>query len=455
VSRLTLEQWAAIVTALVVLNCAVFLVVAFMIFGAQPPSPEPTSVVVVLATDTPGASSTAPPRPTFTPSETFMPPSRTPSPAATITLTPGPTPTDTSTLTPSPTATFTVSPTPSPTFTPTPTFTPSLTPTDTPTATPTSTPTPTATASPSHTATPTVALFSLGPPRDLYVEVVGHYALTLRWQPPPGAWEANDLRYRLAWWPSGQWIVTPATTYQVEKLMPGSQYTFLIVAMEGAHVSAGYSVNVATLPLQTSPPAAAPRPPSPTPLPAGVVPLSLMSHQSYKDNLGDLHVVGEVRNDLAIAVEAIEIRAIFYDPADEPILERAVESLVPLLAPGERAPFRVVLSPAGDAVAYSLQVMARASTQSPLPGPAVVESQAEQDRAGFYRVTAQVVNSTERAIMGARAVVTLYNQGGQVVNVGTAYITPLQLEPDEMGRFDCIFEYFPNVVAYTVRTTSY
>jgi hypothetical protein len=283
---------------------------------------------------------------------------------------------------------------------------------------------------------------------------VSHHAITLSWQPPPGVGQ-RGVRYRLFWWPGEGWATTPATTYRVENLLPGRQYTFLVVAINDSDTSAVSIVNGTTLPLPASRSTTTPLPPSPTPLPAGAVLLSLMSHQSYRDALGDLHVVGEVRNDLGIPVEAIEIRATFYNSSDAPILEQTVEPLVPLLAPGERAPFRFVLSPGSDAVAYSLQVTARAAEQAPPPGPVVVESHGEQDQAGFYRVTGRVVNPTGRAIVGARAVVTLYDQWGQVVNAGTAYVTPFRLEPGNLGSFDCIFEHFPHVVAYAVRTTSY
>lgn len=263
------------------------------------------------------------------------------------------------------------------------------------------------------------------------------------------------MRYRLSWWPGETWIETQRTTCLVDDLSPGHNYLFLVTVANRERISAGAIVGGATQPQQTPSPTATSLPPPPTPLPKDVVLLSLMSHHSYVDDLGDLQVIGEVRNDLGVTVEAVEIRVVFYDSFDEPILERTVNSLMPVIAPGERAPFRAVLSPAGDAASYSLRITALVTEQSPPPGPVVVESKGERDEVGFYHVTGQVVNSTEQAIVGARAVVTLYDNWGQVVNVGIAYVSPFRLEAGEAGSFDCVFGHFPNVASHAVRVTSY
>ena len=249
--------------------------------------------------------------------------------------------------------------------------------------------------------------------------------------------------------------MTRRTAYRVYGLSPGRNYAFLVTALDGERVLSSAVVTGTTLLLPTPSPTSTPLPPSPTPLPEDVVLLSFMSHRSYVDDLGDLQVVGEVRNDLEVTVRAVEILVVFYDSLDEPTLEQTVESLIPLLAPGARAPFRAVLSPAGDVAAYSLRVTARTTEQPPPPGPVVVESQDGPDQAGFYHVTGQVANPTEQAIVSARAVVTLYDRWGQVVNAGIAYVNPFRLEPGESGSFDCVFGYYPRVAAYAVQTTSY
>lgn len=90
------------------------------VYPTSPPYYYPTTAV----TRYPLPTNTSRPRPTS------VPPTSTPTPTDTPTLTPSPTPTDTPTITPSPTPTDT------------PTITPSPTPTDTPTLTPTPTRTP-------------------------------------------------------------------------------------------------------------------------------------------------------------------------------------------------------------------------------------------------------------------------------------------------------------------------
>ena len=338
-----------------------------------------------------------------------------------------------------------------PTFTPTPTHTPTKTPS--PTATSTNTPTP----APTKTLTPTITpVERLNPPQNLRAEAATSFAITLHWLPPQGEEETKNLSYHILWWPGGAWAFTESTTYQIEALLPKSRYLFLVIAVDGVRVSAGAIVSGTTLALPIAWQTATPSPPPlPTPLPDDMVILSLMSHRSYEDDLGALQVVGEVRNDLEIGVDSAEIRAVFYDYLDKPLFEQRVALLLPRLSPGERAPFRIDLASAENAATYSLQATAQIAEQAPPPSPALTQSWGEQDQAGFYHVEGQVANLTGQTILGARAVITLYDFWGNIVNADLVYISPFQLEAGELGNFDCVFEHFPGVESHAVLIASY
>jgi len=127
------------------------VVAGIIILGVMSGSMEPP--FLAASTDEPlptlVVQQTAPPLPTFTPSNTPVPPTETPTPTDTPTATPTTTATPTSTNTPGPTDTPTLTPTNTATFTPSPTLTFTPSPTWTFTPSPTGpTPTPTNTQSP-------------------------------------------------------------------------------------------------------------------------------------------------------------------------------------------------------------------------------------------------------------------------------------------------------------------
>ncbi len=439
---------------------------------------DPNSTAVLSAaanrTDTlaePTATATRTPRPTATPTATATrTPRPTATPTATATRTPRPThtPTATATRTPRPTATpiATATRTPRPTATPTATATRTPRPTHTPTATATRTPRPTATP----TATPpagntarrvnsplppaevavTVSSAPDGQPRLLLDGVTGTTRIFSDMGTGFGVFifqgETDRETFVDAAAPFGAPVV-----YRVENnSIAGPHFATTVRAAVPAPVTALPAAAVAEPPANDTRITVIP---APTPLPADALLLGLMSDASYTDGVGNVHVMGEVRNDSNLNVGEIAITVSFYDGAGNFITDITAPPMISALNPGERAPFAVSLPRPAGMENYSIKAVGRPTSLVLHPQVGIVSISAAEDEVGFYRVSGTVKNMGSVTLDRPKIVVTLLGRGGSLVNVAFGYPSPRRLNPGDIAEFDVAFTYFPNVLDYRLQVT--
>ncbi len=466
-------------------------------------SPRDVETWTPLATSTPTATRTPTATPTITPSHTRTSTptlTRTPTATRTSTLTPTSTHTATPTRTSTPTYTFTATPTPSytatrtprvPTSTPTYTKTPTRTPTSTRTPTGTPTPSPTRRPSPTRTSTPTSvpsptttaapqpgpavthASAAIQPPQQLAAVAVGGDQIDLTWQAPA---DTVGYIYRIYWDMGLGYDMyrlrtsVPHTRYSQTALRPSTTYCYLITAFNGEAESPPRRTAIKThswllLPLleiieaahrapreATAAPRATPSEPPAAPQPSEVM-LGLMGTNDYVDDLGAVHVIGEVHNDLPYNVDRIRVRITFYDEQGNALEESTSSALLDLLESGQRTPFVILWEDPGEWKRYSLRATGRATAEEPDEGLIVVHSYARLDEAGLYHVVGTIRNDGSATAYYVKSVVSLYDSLGRISNASFAYAEPSRLAPGVTASFDCPFDHYPYRAEHLVQLT--
>jgi len=302
------------------------------------------------------------------------------------------------------------------------------------------------------------------PPSGLVAASVGGDRIDLTWEAPPGA---TGGIYRVYWdQGSGYRMYTLRTTVPGDRhsdvgLRPSTTYCYFVTTFDGETESSPVGVRVEThswlrLPLTrltmpanadtTAPPTrvplATPSAPSPLPQPAEVI-LGLMGSNDYVDDLGNLHLVGEVHNDMQYNVDEIRVRVTFYDDSGN-VLETVTDSaLLDLLVPGQTSPFLIVWEDPGEWKRYSLRAAARPTTSRPTEGLTLVHSYARLDENGLYHVVGTLRNDGLTTPYYVRVVVSLYDSFGRISNAGFVYAKPSRVPPGTAATFDCPFEYYP------------
>jgi hypothetical protein len=261
------------------------------------------------------------------------------------------------------------------------------------------------------------------------------------------------------------------TQYSEYGLQPSTTYRYLITSFDGQAESRSAGIVVKThswllLPLLRIAPTtmtpiairgtAIPSSASPTrvasPQPSEVM-LGLMGANDYSDDLGNLHVVGEVHNDLSHNVDQIRVRITFYDAEGRVLEESTSSTLLDILVPGQRTPFVILWEGAGDWKRYSLRATGRATADRPDEGLTIVHSYARLDDAGLYHVVGTIRNDGTATAYYVKVVVSLYDSIGKISNANFAHTEPSRIAPGMTASFDCSFDYFPYRAEHLVQVT--
>ncbi len=191
--------------------------------------------------------------------------------------------------------------------------------------------------------------------------------------------------------------------------------------------------------------------PAPTPLPPDTIILGMLSATDYADEVdGTLTIVGEVRNDSALDVGETAVTATFYSADGQVIGEVGGPTLLSTLTPGIRSPFILTLPRPVGVANYSLRATGRPVTLAVVDGDlVVVNTRRFEDTTGFYHIAGVVQNRETQKVEQARIIVTLYDRGGRVINVGFAYPQPSALAPGDRADFDVTFTYYPKVFSHS------
>jgi hypothetical protein len=301
---------------------------------------------------------------------------------------------------------------------------------------------------------------------------VGGDEISLMWEAPD---RAPGTIYRVYWdMGSGYNMYTLRTTvrdtgFSETGLNPSTPYRYQITSFDGLTESSPVPVAATTaswlhLPLARlaqaasapvvagATPAALPTPSraAASPQPSEVV-LGLMGTNDYVDDLGTLHIVGEVHNDMIHNVDQIRVHITFYDAAGDVLEAITGSALVDLIVPGQRTSFVIVWENPGDWKRYSLRATARATTERPGEGIVVLHSYARMDEAGLYHVVGTIRNDGLTTADYTRAVVSLYDSFGKISNAGFAFTEPSRIPPGTIASFDCPFEYYPYQAEHVVQ----
>ena len=468
------------------------------------PKPTVTSTRTPLPTATASSTVTRTPKPSSTFTRT---PTRTSTPKPTQTRTPKPSVTKTSTAIPTGTKTST----PRPTVTPKPTRTPKSTATLTRTATPKATPTGTATQTPTKTSTPvpgptntsipTPVPTSTNSPTPVAIVDAGTESSTAAAaiadveeinasfarlaQPSYSAaglvdatpltngsvalsWEAlDDVRLYNIYSDMGSGYgvyIHKARTSEpafIDKMLhAGTSYTYrlthveksqeIMLAQANASTFVGKEIVDSASPSQLNVSTAASVVAAPTALPPDAVLLGLVSDNNFTDEFNTLTIVGEVRNDSNLDVGQTDIAVTFYNDGGSVIGTASGETLLDVIAPGEKSPFIITLTRPPGLALHSLRAIGRPVPPKKTAQLAVVDVKRFEDDAGFFHVKGVIENIGSSTAKRVKVTAPIYNRDNRVINVGFTYVDPPNLQPGQQATYDITFAYYPRYFSQQV-----
>lgn len=164
-----------------------------------------------------------------------------------------------------------------------------------------------------------------------------------------------------------------------------------------------------------------------TPTPTPPTSVRVRSERSYGENT-TRYVIGEVINESFIPVYAVKITAQFYDAANQLVATEDTYTSLSVTRPGERNPFKLVLSNAPSSVSRYELVLSWNTTGFLDYQPITVLSQQTRDNFGV-EVFGEIRNDQDREMRSIRVVATFYDSAGNVLETSAGFPSITTLAP--------------------------
>lgn len=187
--------------------------------------------------------------------------------------------------------------------------------------------------------------------------------------------------------------------------------------------------------------------------------VQILSHTSYMDSFGYLHVVGEVQNVGDVAVKHVKIVVTFYDSSHVVIATDSSYSELDVILPSRKSPFDILFTETAQIPRidhYSLTVTLSTTVSKPI-GIQILSNSSYVDRWGYLHVVGEIKNIGSIRTTYVKIIATFYDSSGNVVDCDFAYSDPDELEPGQVAPFDIMLthrERIPLIHSYALTAES-
>jgi hypothetical protein len=160
--------------------------------------------------------------------------------------------------------------------------------------------------------------------------------------------------------------------------------------------------------------------------------ISILGHTSYVGEIGDFHVVGEVRNNTTKLMEFVEITATFYDSTGKVVGTESGFTDMDILRPAETSPFDILLNDEQQSQKIDNYKLSVSGDETLKAKPAKLKlnvGDSFTDSINTYHIVGEVTNQGDQITKFVKVAGAFYNDQNQVVAVGYSYTDPSDLGP--------------------------
>jgi hypothetical protein len=172
--------------------------------------------------------------------------------------------------------------------------------------------------------------------------------------------------------------------------------------------------------------------------------VSILSSSQIRSEFGSTYIVGEVRNDLSDVVQFVQIVGRFYDSSGLLIDTDFTYTDLDLLRPGEKSPFRLIIS--DESVAQRIDnytlgvnwdpVFADPSAVAAATVLTIQEGEQRINDLGWYEIVGEVVNGGTDDTEFVKVVATFYDETGRVIDTDFTYTDPTDVPAGQSAPFE-------------------
>ena len=174
---------------------------------------------------------------------------------------------------------------------------------------------------------------------------------------------------------------------------------------------------------------------------AGITPLAfgeafIQNDQQYIGDDGTFHIVGEIKNNLEVPLNQINVQVTLLDENKQLIGIKETSSLVNIIMPGMKGPFDLILTndEAKKTKSYSLKLDYKVSPPKNQVID-IIESELSRDNYNNLMITGTVTNKGDITANTVAVIATLYDKEGNVAAVSRIHPEPDYLRAEDNAFF--------------------
>jgi hypothetical protein len=169
--------------------------------------------------------------------------------------------------------------------------------------------------------------------------------------------------------------------------------------------------------------------------------VELLQHATYRDSIGDLHVIGLVHNSGDVWVQSVQVRAALKDASGNTLDVLTTYTLPRHIPPGGYAGFDIIET---DTTKSTAAVGATIDTAPPVEGRpiqvdlAIIAASVSTDVLGYQEVVGVVQNNGNETSTFTNVIALFSTHQGNLTAVESAYTSPADIPPGAQYSFKII-----------------
>jgi hypothetical protein len=182
---------------------------------------------------------------------------------------------------------------------------------------------------------------------------------------------------------------------------------------------------------------------------------TLSNHFHFMDGMGQLHIVGEVRNNTSYPPASVWIPVTLYNDSGNIVTTGGNWTYIALPA-GETMCFQIIVWPPTGWSYYVLERPTYSGLGDPWPNAAVLNPTGSTTATG-YHITGQVRNDHGSHVSMVQPVGTLYDAAGKVVGCEYTNVDGFNLNPGQTASFEIKYDWrnYSDVASFRVQVGGY
>jgi len=162
----------------------------------------------------------------------------------------------------------------------------------------------------------------------------------------------------------------------------------------------------------------------------------IIDDNSYTDSYGYLYVVGIAKNTGTVNLNYVKISGTFYDSNGSVVDSEFTYTMLDILKPDQKSPFKIMLSEPSNYDHYSLSISFSSTSDNAYSDLQIQGLTNHTDQYGYYYIDGEVHNSGSADVTYVKVVAIIYDSSGKIIDADFTYTDPSDISAGGTESFE-------------------